>query len=96
MLLAPLGCGYRVPTGIREYVTERFPTVTVDWAAINKAMADGPRYEGPITEEQLNYLEVENRLRDWADSVKSYPGESRLLLAAANLLSSWRSRRRTI
>jgi hypothetical protein len=92
VLLAPLGCGDRVPTGIREYVTERFPTVTVDWAA----MADGPRYEGPITEEQLNYLEVENRLRDWADSVKSYPGESRLLLAAANLLSSWRSRRRTI
>lgn len=92
VLLAPLGCGYRVQTGIREYVTERFPTIAVDWVAVNEAMAHGPSSEAPLTVEKLSYLEVENHLRDWADSAQSYPGESQQLLAAATVLSSWRGR----
>lgn len=90
--LAPLGCSYRVPNGIREHVTEHFPNIVVDWETINQSMAQGPSNAAPLTAEQLSYLEVENHLRDWANVAKSYPGESQQLLAAANVLSGFRSR----
>ncbi|GEO28165.1 hypothetical protein AAC03nite_39500 [Alicyclobacillus acidoterrestris] len=73
-------------------VTERFPTIPVDWNAVNRAMAEGPPGEAQLTDLQLSYLDVENHLREWAKSSKSSPLESQQLIVTANLLSSWRSR----
>lgn len=93
MLLAALGCGYRVPTGVREYVTEHFPTVSVDWDKVNEDMARGAPGAPLLTHTQLTYLEVEQRLREWATQPATvFPGETQQLLHAANVLSDWRSR----
>lgn len=92
-LLAALGCGYRVPAGVREYVTEHFPTVSVDWNKVNEAMARGAPVAPVLTHTQLTYLEVEQRLREWANQQTApFPGEKQQLLDAANVLSDWRSR----
>jgi hypothetical protein len=91
MLLAALGGGYHVPSGIRKMVAERFPTISVDWKAVNRAMAKGPLGEAELTERQMSYLEVENHLRDWAVSPLSNPRESQQFILTADLLSSWRS-----
>jgi len=92
VLLAALGGGYRVPTGVREDVTERFPTLIIDWNAVNRAMAKGPLGSTPLTEKQLTYLDVELHLQKWAKQASPYPRESKQLLAAANVLSNWCSR----
>lgn len=92
ILLAALGCGYRVPTGVREDVTDRFPTVFIDWNAVNRAMAKGPPRCTPLTQKQLTYLEVEQYLQKWATQAAPYPSESQQLLAAANVLNAWCSR----
>lgn len=93
VLLAALGCGYRVPSGVREYVTEYFPAVFVDWAKVNEAMAKGPSDAAPLEPIQLTILEVEQRLRAWAnEKTTPLPGERQQLLEAANVLSNWRSR----
>lgn len=92
VLLAALSCGYHVPTGVREFVSEQFPTIPVDWATVNRAMAEGPPGEAPLTERQLSYVEVENHLLDWASSPISNTRESQQLIATAHLLSGWRSR----
>lgn len=92
VVLAALGCGYRVPTGVRESVAERFPNVTVDWDYVFQSMAKGPKSAPPLTERQLTYVEVEQRLREWASETTPFPGETQQLLGAANVLSAWRSR----
>jgi len=92
VLLAALGGGYRVPTGVREDVTERFPTLFIDWNAVNREMAKGPPRGTPLTQKQLTYLEVEQQLQKWATQGSPFPSESQQLLAAANILSAWCSR----
>ena len=96
ILLAALGSGYGVPTGIRESVHERFPSLSIDWNAVNEAMAKGPRNAPPLSETQLSYLEAEQQLRAWATQESpAFPGEKQQLLDAANVLRSWRSRTET-
>jgi hypothetical protein len=92
--LAALGCGYQVPSGIREEVTERFPEVNVDWRKGEEAMAQGPPTAPPLTGVHLTYLQVEQHLREWATTTP-YPGERQQLLAVATLLSNWLGREST-
>lgn len=92
VLLAALGTGYRVPTDVRKSVTEQFPTIFVDWAAINRAMATGPPQSMPLSTIQISYLEVENCLREWANQACPYAEEAKILIAAANVLTARRSR----
>lgn len=91
VLLAPLGCGYRVPTGVRELVAERFPNIFVDWESVNQTMEKGPSGAAPLTTKQLSYLEAEQSLRVWGELPNTLPGERQQLLAAATVLSEWRS-----
>ena len=96
ILLAALGGGYGVPTGVRESVHERFPGLSIDWNAVNEAMAKGPRNAPPLLETQLSYLEAEQQLRAWAtQATPTFPREKQQLLDAANVLRSWRSREET-
>jgi hypothetical protein len=96
ILLAALGSGYGVPTGIRESVHERFPGLSIDWNAVNEAMAKGPRNAPPLSETQQSYLGIEQQLRAWAvQAPPTFPGERQQLLDAANVLRTWRSRAET-
>lgn len=90
--LAALGCGYRVPTGVKEYVAEHFPNVTVDWDGVNRILAEGPPSPVYPAKEQSTYLEVEQSLRTWAQQLARLPGEKQQLLAAADVLYAWRCR----
>lgn len=93
VLLATLGGGYSVPNYVREAVGARFPDVFVDWEKVNEAMAKGPRSAPPLTGVQLSYLEVEQRLRAWANQpITPYPDEARQLLHAAQVLTGCRAR----
>lgn len=89
--LAALGCGYSVSTRVRESVTERFPNIPVDWEAVNKAMANGPPDSPLQSRAQMTYLEVEQRLREWAQTAP-YPSEKHDLVMAAHALSNMRVR----
>jgi len=96
VLLAALGGGYAIPNGIREYVTARYPDMSIDWHRVNEAMAKGPQSAPPLSNTQLSYLEVEQRLREWASQlITPYSGEKRQLLDAANVLSNCRGREET-
>lgn len=93
VLLAALGSGYSVPMGVQESVTHRYPTLSVDWKAVNRAMAIGPTRDTPLTEKQRTYLEVEQQLREWATRQETpFRDESQQLLAAAGVLNAWRTR----
>jgi hypothetical protein len=92
VLLAALGTGYTVPSGVRESVTRRFAHIPVDWAAVNRAMAVGPRRDEPLSDDQMSCLQVENFLREWAADSSPYPAEANLLNAAANVLTERRIR----
>jgi len=96
VLLAALGCGYAVPKGVREYLGERFPDMSIDWDQVNEAMAKGPHTAPTLSNAQLSYLEVEQRLRAWTDKqITPFPGERQQLLDAANVLSNCRVREET-
>ena len=42
LLLANLHGAYRTTPSVWQQVAQRFPTVVVDWAAIDRALAQGP------------------------------------------------------
>ena len=93
ILLAALGGGYSVPTHVREDVRARFPELLIDWEKVNEAMAKGPKSAPPLTSVELSYLEVEQRLREWANQpITPYPDEARQLLHAAQVLTGCRAR----
>ena len=94
--LARLGTGYEVSLSVRRYVAERYPNIPVDWTAINTAMAHGPMGSPPLTAEGLNFLEVENRLREWAQLPCPFPRERDALSMAAEVLVHWRARQNSI
>lgn len=92
VLLARLGTGYEVPSSLRRQVAQRFPTIVVDWVAVNTAMAQGPVGSPPLTFEAMSFLTVENSLREWTQVPCPYRQESHVLLEAATVLARWRAR----
>lgn len=91
--LASLGGVYTVPNWVQQQITDRFPTIPIDWAAIQAALVQGPPGSPPPSAAMLSWAEVEARLRDWARTgPEDYPGEHEALRAAAHVLESWRAR----
>lgn len=92
VVLAPLGTGYRVPSGVAAQVAERFPDIPVDWDAIARAMIQGPPHQ-PAPPQARAYGEVEQLLRRWAEQeMTPYPQEREVLRKAADVLTSWQAR----
>lgn len=82
---------YSVPEWMKDEVRTRFPQIDVDWAAVDRALAEGPPGSPPPTREQQDYVEVEQALRQWATEVP-YPSEADTLRAAAQVLVNLRAR----
>jgi len=93
VLLAALGGGYSISAEVKAEVCTYFPNLFIDWEKINDAVAKGPPSGPPLKAEQLAYLEVEQRLREWADQpITPFPDEARQLLHAAQVLTNCRAR----
>lgn len=77
-------------------VAEKFPEVKVDWAAVDRALAQGPP-SGVLKQdtppEHLDYAAVEHYLRQWADEAEraDLGNDATTLLMAANVLTNWRN-----
>lgn len=95
--LAGLGCRSYVWPDVPAKVAERFPQVVVDWAAVERTLAAGPLARqtdaaaAGAPNDQLEWLEIERRLRYWAALVEPLrPWEAERLRAASELLREWR------
>lgn len=91
ILLANLQSGYSVQRGMQKSVTNRFPDIPVDWAAVDRALAQGPPGSPPLTEEQWTYVEVERALRQWATTLPLFKQDAEILRSAAQVLASRRA-----
>lgn len=89
--VANLQNGYFVPEWIKADVKQRHPQVKVDWAAVDRALAEGPPGSPPLTQGERQYAEVEQALRQWADE-SPIPSEARILRLAAQLVTNQRAR----
>ncbi|MDA8204749.1 MAG: hypothetical protein M0Z36_01670 [Thermaerobacter sp.] len=94
LLLANLHGGFATSPSLWAAVAERFPSVTVDWAAVDRALAVGPVSASPPTAEQLTWAAVAHHLQKWAlETNDGYPEEREALRRAADVLTGWQSRR---
>ena len=89
--LTNLQNGYYVPEWMKDDVRSRFPQIEVDWAAVDRALAEGPPGSPSPTREQQEYAQVEQVLRQWAAEV-AFPSEADTLRAAAQVLTNLRAR----
>lgn len=96
VLLARLGSGYSVPYSLPLLVAQRFPNIAVNWTEVNAAMAKGPVGSAPLTQQAIDYLDVEMRLREWAQLKSPFPRETVVLAEAADVLVHWRARTDTL
>jgi len=77
-------------------VAEKFPEVKVDWAAVDRALAQGPP-SGVLKQdtppEHLDYAAVEHYLRQWADEAEKADmgNDATKLRIAAGVLTQWRN-----
>jgi len=91
--LASLGEVYTVPEWVQARITSRFPTIPIDWPAIQATLVPGTPGVPPPSAAMLDWAAVESRLREWAQTgPEDYPGERHALRAAAHILETWRSR----
>ena len=91
ILLANLGGAYAVHPALQARVTPQFPTIRVDWAAIDRALAAGPPGSAPLTAEQWTWEAAAHALRDWARQT-AVPGDRGSLENAAAVLTNWMAR----
>lgn len=92
ILLANFHGLYYAPENIKEMVVAKFPQITVDWTAVNKALAAGPPGDPSLTPEQWDWVTVAEALRRWAREFKGEPHENSYLLATAQILMNWMAR----
>lgn len=95
--LVCLGGAFYVEPHIRAAVTERFPTIHIDWDAVDVALAVGPPQEqaqraaAGTPNDRLEWLHMERRLHYWAALIESQrPREAQGLHNAATVLHQWR------
>ena len=93
-LLANLHGAYRTTPSLRRHVAQRFPTIVVDWAAIDRALAQGPATAPAPTPQQLIWAETAHQLLEWATNPPYRDAaEHAVLTHAAAILTGWQSSR---
>lgn len=85
--------GFYVSEGIKRQVAEEFPHIKVDWAAVDRALAQGPPGMKKSTPpEHLDWADVERHLRHWAaHAERANRGDATCLRSAAEVLTRWRA-----
>lgn len=77
----------------KQHVAERFPQISVDWAAVDRALAEGPAgsLKRSTPPEHLDYAAVERYLRQWADDAETAKliSDATSLRIAAGVLTRW-------
>ncbi|MDA8385776.1 MAG: hypothetical protein M0Z88_05895 [Actinomycetota bacterium] len=73
---------------VRDHVAKEHPAIRVDWLAVERALARGPKTK-PSPEPPLALLQAENLLRTIAQELKGdiFPYQARDLNGAADTLS---------
>ncbi|MDA8199828.1 MAG: hypothetical protein M0Z54_10490 [Thermaerobacter sp.] len=84
--------GYAAPGALREAIAARFPTLTVDWAAVDRALAAGPPDRPALSPPARTWAETAHDLRTWALTT-DVPRERTDLELAAHVLTRWATRR---
>lgn len=72
-------------------VAANFPAVRVDWAAVDRALAEGPPTAPPAPPEHLTAFAMAHQLRVWATSDQGTALERQVLDQAAIILIRWHS-----
>jgi hypothetical protein len=77
-------------------VAEQFPRIKVDWAAVDRALAQGPPsgvLKQDTPHEHLDYAAIEHYLRQWADEAEKADlgNDATKLRMAATVLTKWRN-----
>ena len=94
VLLANLHGAFATTPSLRAAVTHDFPSLTIDWSAVDRALAVGPPTAVPPTPQQLQWATVASWLQDWAeDPTQGRPAERAQLQAAARVLTTWQAQR---
>ena len=78
---------------VREQVAKEHPDIRVDWLAVERALAHGPKAK-PTPEPPLTLLQAENLLRTIVQELRGdglEPWQANLLNQAADILSSLHS-----
>jgi hypothetical protein len=85
--------GYTVPLPLRAEVARRFPGIDVDWHAVERALAKGPK-ERPAPVQHMTWAEADSLLRELAETIATKRGwaqDADTLLRAAEVLTAWRA-----
>jgi hypothetical protein len=77
---------------LRETIATRFPALTVDWAAVDRALAAGPPGRPALPPAGRTWAETAHDLRTWALTTP-FVSERTALEAAAGVLTLWAARR---
>ncbi|MFA7078424.1 MAG: hypothetical protein WC147_08465 [Syntrophomonas sp.] len=86
---------FYVSDSIKHHVAQKFPKISVDWAAVDRELAKGP--SGSLKEstpqKHLDYADVEHYLRQWANEAETAKRGKDVtsLRIAANVLTRWRA-----
>ncbi len=84
--LGSLGSEYSVPPHRRAHITARFPTVLIDWEAINRAVATGPQGTPPLSPTAWTWATVEWQLEVWSETGLAWDQTERQALPFAALV----------
>ena len=94
LLLANLHGAYRTTPSLWHQVAQDFPSIVVDWAAVDRALARGPAAGPPATPTQMLWADVAHQLMEWATNPPcGDPQEHAVLRHAADILTGWQSNR---
>jgi hypothetical protein len=94
LLLANLRGAYRTTPSLWHQVAQDFPSIVVDWAAVDRALAQGPVTGPPATSEQMLWADVAHQLMEWAMNPQyGDPQERTVIRHAADILTRWQSSR---
>ena len=83
--------GFAAPVALRAGIAARFPTLTVDWAAVDRALVAGPPGRPALSPQARTWAETAHDLRTWALTT-DVPRERTDLERAARVLTLWATR----
>ena len=91
--LANLHGAYRTSPRLWAQIAAEFPTLVVDWAAVDRALALGPPTGIPPTPQQLTWADTAHQLSVWSTQPGHAAAEQQILAQAAEILTRWHSQR---